>query len=111
MRDEHAERSDARREFKSAFRDQFMLVLLDPDEALRTLPQLLAKAEDPAGAMALLRELAAAGGPLSEELEGRLARVAEIYEGAAREHKGEASPGAKRAGLKVAAEGGKAAAG
>jgi hypothetical protein len=110
IRDEHA--SDLTLgQFKSAFRDQFLLVLLDPDEALRTLPRLLAKAEDPAGAMALLRELAAAGGQLSEESEGRLARVTEIYEGAAREHKGEASPGAKRAGLKVAAEGGKAAAG
>ncbi|MFL5334259.1 MAG: DUF3141 domain-containing protein [Geminicoccaceae bacterium] len=96
--------------FKSAFRQQFMLVMMDPEEAIRTLPQLLVKAENAAAALTLLKEVAAAGGTLSEESESRLARVAEIYESAvAGDSKDEAPPAAKRAGLKVA-QGGKSAA-
>ena len=69
VRDEHA--SDLNlAQFKSAFREQFLLVLLDPDEAIRTLPQLLAKAEDPAGALALLQEVAEGRRPAVGRVDG-----------------------------------------
>ena len=109
LRDEHA--SDmSLGQFKSAFRQQFLLVLLDPDEAVRTLPQLLAAISDPAAALRMLEEMAVAGGPLSKEGASRLAVIVKIFEGLAEERKGEATPAAKRATLKVA-DGGKAAAG
>ena len=109
LRDEHA--SDmSLGQFKSAFRQQFLLVLLDPDEAVRTLPQLLAAISDPAAALRMLEEMAVAGRPLSKEGASRLAVIVKIFEGLAEERKGEATPAAKRANLKVA-NGGKAAAG
>ena len=109
LREDHA--SDmSLRQFKSAFRQQFLLLLLDPEEAIRTLPQLLAASSDPAGALRMLEEVALAGGPLSEEGAARLARIARIYEGVAGKGASGASPSAKRAALKVA-DGGKAAAG
>ena len=109
LRDEHAGDMSLG-QFKSAFRQQFLLVLLDPDEAVRTLPQLLAAMSDPAAALRVLEEVAVAGGPLSKEGASRLAVIAKIFEGLAEERKGEATPAAKRATLKVA-DGGKAAAG
>ena len=109
LRDEHA--SDmSLGQFKSAFRQQFLLVLLDPDEAVRTLPQLLAAISDPAAALRMLEEMAVAGRPLSKEGASRLAVIVKIFEGLAEQRKGEATPAAKRATLKVA-DGGKAAAG
>ena len=109
LRDEHA--SDmSLGQFKSAFRQQFLLVLLDPDEAVRTLPQLLAAISDPAAALRMLEEMAVAGRPLSKEGASRLAVIVKIFEGLAEERNGEATPAAKRANLKVA-NGGKAAAG
>ena len=109
LRDEHASDMSIG-QFKSAFRQQFLLVLLDPDEAVRTLPQLLAAISDPAAALRMLEEMAVAGGPLSKEGASRLAVIVKIFEGLAEERKGEATPAAKRATLKVA-DGGKAAAG
>ena len=109
IRDEHA--SDlSLAQFKSAFRQQFMLVLLDPDEAVRTLPELVAKSEHPAAALAMLKEVVTAGGELPAESMARLARIAEIYEAAVGETKDQAPPAVKRASLKVA-DGGKSAAG
>ena len=63
-------------QFKTMLRDQYQLVLLDEERALRALPKLLRTGE-PEGDAALdaLRELLTAPGPLSKDEKSRLARV------------------------------------
>ena len=109
IRDEHA--SDlSLAQFKSAFRDQFMLVLLDPDEAVARCRSWWPSRNIPPQRLAMLKEVVTAGGELPAESMARLARIAEIYEAAAGETKDQAPPAVKRASLKVA-DGGKSAAG
>ena len=73
-------------EFKAALREQGFMLLLDQERAVATLPQLLASAsaEQIREALAVLRRVAAAGGPLGAESEARLAEVARLFEEAAK---------------------------
>ena len=56
LRDEYA-KDMTLADFKSKFRDQYMMVLLDPEQAVASLPELLAGREtDAPKALELLRE-------------------------------------------------------
>ena len=79
LRDEYA-KDMTLADFKSKFRDQFMMVLLDPEQAVASLPELLAGREtDAPKALELLREVLAVGGPMIEESGQRLDQVAAIF--------------------------------
>ena len=79
LRDEYAEDLSLA-DFKAKFRDQFMMVLFDPERAVGSLPALLAGREDDAPkAFELLRGVLAAGGPMAPESERRLGEVAGIF--------------------------------
>jgi hypothetical protein len=87
LRDEHA-KDVTLAQFKQLVRDQFMMVLLDPEEAIETLPKLLAGREAEAPRVfAVLDDLLAVGGPLTGEAAARRERVAGIF-GAAPERAG-----------------------
>ncbi len=67
-------------EFKELIRDQFFMLLIDEEEALRTLPQLLP--EDMAAREDLFKHVltvSMAAGTPSEERRARLQQVAEIF--------------------------------
>jgi hypothetical protein len=69
---------------KDVFRDQFLLLTMDEERAVATLPDLLPA--DPAAcrlALADIRKVLDASGSLSEEASGRLARIAAIFEAGA----------------------------
>ncbi|MFZ1431068.1 MAG: DUF3141 domain-containing protein [Geminicoccaceae bacterium] len=101
IREEHA-KDMSLQQFKDLFREQFMLVLLDPEQAIQSLPALLdGKVRDPAGAVAVLKEVVRAGGPLPDESAARLERVEAIYAAVAAA-KAEGRAPAKRPTLKVA---------
>ena len=79
LRDEYA-KDMTLADFKSKFRDQYMMVLLDPEQAVASLPELLAGREtDAPRALELLREVLAVGGPMLEESRQRLDQVAAIF--------------------------------
>ena len=79
LRDEYA-KDMTLADFKSKFRDQYMMVLLDPEQAVASLPELLAGREtDAPRALELLREVLAVGGPMIEESRQRLDQVAAIF--------------------------------
>ncbi|RBP05792.1 uncharacterized protein DUF3141 [Roseiarcus fermentans] len=63
-------------QFKTMLRDQYQLVLLDEERAVKALPKLL-RADEPEtdAALEALRELLTAPGPLSKDEKSRLARV------------------------------------
>jgi hypothetical protein len=66
--------------FKEILREQYLLVRLDEERALRSLPMLLG--EDDAGrkaALDVLRRVLAARGEMSDESARRLARVEELF--------------------------------
>ncbi|HEY4630778.1 MAG TPA: DUF3141 domain-containing protein [Blastococcus sp.] len=86
-------------EFKAALREQGFMLLLDRERAVATLPQLLASAstEQIREALAVLRRVAAAGGPLGAESEARLAEVARLF--------GEAAEAAQAGRSATAADG------
>ncbi len=66
--------------FKEILREQYLLVRLDEERALRSLPMLLG--EDDAGrkaALDVLRRVLAARGEMSDESTRRLARVEELF--------------------------------
>jgi hypothetical protein len=73
-------------EFKAALREQGFMLLLDQEQALATLPRLLASAsaEQIRAMLEDLRRVAAASGPLGAESEARLGAVARVFEKAAR---------------------------
>ncbi|MFO1046396.1 MAG: DUF3141 domain-containing protein [Geminicoccaceae bacterium] len=88
LRDEHAADMSLA-DFKALFRDQFLMVLHEPEAAVAALPRLLAGHE--AGApkvLALLESVLAVGGPLLPESERRLRQVAEIFAAVPPEAKG-----------------------
>ena len=63
---------------KEIIRQQTFLVRLDEERALKGLPALLPDRRDRERAMTLTRELLSLGGPISEEKEARLQRVAKV---------------------------------
>jgi hypothetical protein len=63
-------------QFKTMLKDQYQLVLLDEERAVKALPKLLRAGEpDSEAALEALRELLIAPGPLSKEEKSRAARV------------------------------------
>ena len=100
LRDEYA-KDLTLADFKAGFRDQFMMVLLDPDKAIAALPTLLAGREaDAPRAFEILREVLAVGGPMIEESQRRLDQVAAFF-GVSSEPPA-AKPAASRRRLSVA---------
>lgn len=79
IREEHA-RDLTLAQFKAMLREQFMLVMLDHERAVATLPALLdGQLARPLEALELLRAVVTAPGELPEESQRRLDRVAEVY--------------------------------
>jgi hypothetical protein len=66
-------------QFKAMLRDQYQLILLDEERAVKSLPRLLRLGEpDADAALDALRELLVAPGPLSKEEKIRLGRVEKV---------------------------------
>ena len=72
--------------FKELVRDQFLMLVLDPEEALASLPRLLGDASAARIREALdgVGRLVTAGGALGADAAARLAAVERIFEEAAR---------------------------
>lgn len=69
-------------DFKALVREQFFLLLIDPDGAIAALPAMLPQdAAARAKAMAIIREVLAAAGDIDGESKARLQRIARIFEG------------------------------
>ncbi len=67
-------------EFKALVRDQFSMLLIDPEAAIAALPGLLPEDMDVRRkALALIRQVLAAPGGLSGEAEARMQRIARIF--------------------------------
>lgn len=67
-------------EFKALVREQFFMLLIDPAEAIATLPNLLPDDMDARGkALVIIRQVLAAKGGLSGESEARMQRIAQIF--------------------------------
>ncbi len=67
-------------EFKTLVRDQFSMLLIDPEAAMAALPGLLSEDMDiRRKALALIRQVLAAPGGLSGEAEARMQRIARIF--------------------------------
>jgi len=73
-------------EFKALVRDQFLMLLAEPEEALAALPRLLKGASDreSKAVIGMIRQLVESAGPLDEEGQRRLAAIEQIFEGSAR---------------------------
>jgi hypothetical protein len=68
-------------EFKALVREQFLILLVDPEAALAAIPALMPpEAETRREALALLKQVLAARGQISGEVAERLARVARLLE-------------------------------
>jgi hypothetical protein len=66
--------------FKALVRDQFLMLLIDEDRAIATLPELTRGHEGEArAAVAMIEQVARARGELGEEAEARLRRIGEIF--------------------------------
>ena len=79
LRDEHAHDMTLA-QFKETIRAQFLLVLMDPEAAVRTLPGLLEGREaDAPRLFAVREEVLAVGGPMIEESERRFERIAAVF--------------------------------
>ncbi|NJL08322.1 MAG: DUF3141 domain-containing protein [Methylacidiphilales bacterium] len=69
-------------DFKALVREQYFLLLIDPEGAIAALPAMLPKdAEPKAKALAVIREVLAAAGDINGESRERLQRIARIFEG------------------------------
>jgi hypothetical protein len=67
-------------EFKSLVREQFFMLLLDPEAALAAIPKLLPDTvDDRHAAFAAIREVLSASATISGEAASRLQRVAELF--------------------------------
>jgi hypothetical protein len=89
--------------FKALVRDQFLMLVIDQEAAVASLPGLIEGHEAQAPeAFAVVERILAAAGELNEEGRRRLARVAELF-GAA--EKGKGRPRLSLAGGKGSAEG------
>jgi hypothetical protein len=73
-------------EFKALLRDQFLMLLVEPEAALAALPRLLEGASDTESKAAIraIRQLIESAGPLDEEGQQRLAAVERIFAGSDR---------------------------
>jgi Protein of unknown function (DUF3141) len=88
--------------FKALVRDQFLMLLIDEERAIATLPELIQGHEpDTPGAVAVIEQVARACGDLGEEAEARLRAVREIF--GAVEDKGDRQTGRGRSGFAGAA--------
>ena len=68
------------RELKELFREQFLLVALDEERAIRALPALLPEdSEERGAALEAVHRMLAARGPLSDEARLRLERVESLF--------------------------------
>jgi pimeloyl-ACP methyl ester carboxylesterase len=68
-------------QFKALVREQFFMLLLDPDASLAAIPALLPANPDKRQAgFTLIRDVLSAGGDISGESAKRLARVAQLFE-------------------------------
>jgi pimeloyl-ACP methyl ester carboxylesterase len=66
--------------FKALLREQFLMLLLDEERAIATLPELIRGHEAEAGAVVtMIEQVAHARGDLSEEAEARLRRIGEVF--------------------------------
>ncbi|WP_424140488.1 DUF3141 domain-containing protein, partial [Roseomonas chloroacetimidivorans] len=79
-------------DFKQGFREQFFMLLLDPEQALLTLPRLLdgTAPEEIQRRLEEVRRITTAGGPLSAHGAARLASIEAIF---ARAHTGQKEEG------------------
>nr|WP_084507733.1 DUF3141 domain-containing protein [Geminicoccus roseus] len=68
-------------EFKTLLRDQYLMLLIEPESALATLPRLLGKASDKEAeaVIADIRRMVEATGPLEEEGQRRLMVIEQIF--------------------------------
>ena len=67
-------------EFKALVREQFLILLVDPEAALAALPAMIPEAETRHEALALIKQVLAARGEITGEVAERLARVARLLE-------------------------------
>jgi hypothetical protein len=78
-------------DFKMLVREQFFMLLIDPAEAIATLPTLLPDDMEARGkALAIIRQVLAARGGLSGKAEARMRQIAQIF---VPNGKGVAAPG------------------
>jgi len=84
--------------FKALVRDQFLMLLIDEERTIATLPELIQGHEpDAPGAVAMIEQVVRAHGDLGEEAEARLRAVREIF--GAVEDKGDRQKGQRRSSL------------
>jgi hypothetical protein len=71
-------------EFKALIRDQFLMLLVDEERAIATLPELVRgeAAAETSRAFAVIEQVARAHGELGEEAEARLRRIRELFSAA-----------------------------
>ncbi|MGO9018212.1 MAG: hypothetical protein ACLQVJ_07655, partial [Syntrophobacteraceae bacterium] len=63
-------------------RDQYLMLILDERRAIEAIPTLLKGHEDEAkGMLEYIRQIATAGGPLSEEAQRRMIQVEQLFSG------------------------------
>lgn len=68
-------------QFKAMAREQYFLLLLDPEATLRAIPSLLpASADERQKALAVIRQVLGAAGEISGEPAERMKRVATLFE-------------------------------
>ncbi|MCL6285766.1 DUF3141 domain-containing protein [Ruegeria sp. 2012CJ41-6] len=68
-------------DFKDMLREQFLMLLVDEDRAIETLPDLMAgQAKERDEVLAMIRLIAGTGGPLSPESEERLAQIEKLWD-------------------------------
>jgi hypothetical protein len=66
--------------FKALVREQFLMLLVDEERAIATLPELVAgEAAEASRAFGAIEQVARAHGELGEEAEARLRRTREIF--------------------------------
>jgi len=72
-------------QFKEFVREQYLMLRLDQERAVATIPRLLARAtpEDRAVALDLIRRVAAAGGEVTDEVKDRVSQVESMFNTAA----------------------------
>ena len=67
-------------EFKTLVREQYFMLLIDPEAAIAALPSLLPEDMETRGkALAIIRQVLAARGGLSREGEARMQQVARMF--------------------------------
>lgn len=68
-------------DFKALVREQFFMLLIDPEQAIATLPQMLPNDTAARGdGLAIIHQVLAASGELSGETAVRMRRIAQIFE-------------------------------